>query len=532
MTLLEQKLKELKNKHQTKINKEGAEAFVDDVVRSIVLQGISLNLNTDTFYYSKEEKFKNFLEELERLRTSNKEWFDYLVGITLYLKENQRKLSPTIILSYLVSKSDELSWEQKDKIKKLMDVILDNPKRIYEFIIVTMLLKNWANLRVLPPYVRRKIKDILETYDYYTLLNNRLLRKPVKLRDMLKFFHPNPTANTNNPKFYEKLFKDIIENRASLTKYGIKNIVTEKSEKRGEVSTEALERAGINQLIRNLINTEYSEEQLEVIKKRLTDVLIDLEKGKYNVLKILNVYDLFSIVLSPKFTDKKYKEVVDLLERILYYWIKYSKYANITREGEDLVVVQDLSGSMDYGESLLRSAILLTLVLIKNPQVEIIVFDTKYNDETEYFKNFLRYREKPLIMTYELHRGLEKLGSEKYFGGTALRDAVNWTIKKFNPEKMIIISDEVSWADEELLELFPEEIKKVRQVIFYNPERNDNDVQVVENIIRIAGLSTQVFSTLYDLNRLKKIIREKVKKLEELSKQERERRIKRKMNHF
>ena len=524
MTLLEQKLKELR--YQTKINKEGSEAFVDDVIRTIILQGMSLNLNTDAFYYSKEEKFQNFIKELDKLKKEEGKWFDYLVGIALYLKENQRKLSPVVILSYLVSKSD--NRKQKRMVKELMDVVLDNPKRIYEFIGVLMLLKKSANLRVLPPYARRKIKDLLETYDYYTLLNNRLLRKSVKLRDMLKFFHPNPTMNTNNPEFYEKLFKDVIENRASLTKYNIRNIVTEKSEKR-EVSTEALQRAGINQLIRNLINTDYDEEQLEVVKERLTDVLIDLEKGNYNVLKVLNVYDLFSLVLSPKFVDKRYEDIINLLDRILYYWILYSKYANITREGEDLIVVQDLSGSMDYRETLLRSAILLTLVLIKNPKVRVVVFDTNYNDETEYFRKFLRYKETPLKMVYELYKGLEELGNERYFGGTSLRDAVRWTIGTFNPEKMIVISDEVSWADESLLQKFPEEIKKVRRVIFYNPERNDNDVQVVENVVRIGGLSTQVFSTLFELLELKQAIKEKTKELKGLARRERERRIRRKM---
>ncbi len=295
-----------------------------------------------------------------------------------------------------------------------------------------------------------------------------------------------------------------------------------------------MKRAGINQLIRNLINTEYNEEQLEIIKNRLVDVLINLEKGDYSILKKLNVYSLFSLVLSPKFEDKKYRSIIELLEKILYYWINYSKYVSITNEGEKLVVIQDLSGSMSWREDLLRSAILLTLLLIKNSSLEIVVFDVNYDIETEYFKDYLKYKGTPLKMTYEIFKGLEKLGRKKYFRGTALREAVKGVIDEFDEiDKMVIISDEVSWAEDvwnekNLLVYFPKEIRKVPKVIFYNPERNDNDVQVVENVIRIAGLSTQVFGILYDLKNLKKEILERYNSLKQLSKEERENRINKK----
>jgi len=186
MSLLEQIIMGIKKKEKVKINKEGAEAFIEDVVRSIVLQGLSLNLSISSYYYNKEEKLDNFLRELERLKLKEKEWFKYLVGIALYLKENQRKLSPVVILAYLIFLSNELNVEQRQVIKELMDVVLDNPKRIYELLLLIMMLNNKAELKVLPAYIRRKIKDILETYDYYVLLNNKLSRKPIKLRDMLK----------------------------------------------------------------------------------------------------------------------------------------------------------------------------------------------------------------------------------------------------------------------------------------------------------------------------------------------------------
>jgi hypothetical protein len=279
-----------------------------------------------------------------------------------------------------------------------------------------------------------------------------------------------------------------------------------------------------------LINTEFNKRQIKIIEERLTDILNELEKGNYSLLKVLNVYDLFSIILSSKFEDENYKKIIEVLEKILYHWITHSEYANITNKGEKLIVVQDLSGSMHGKDTLLKSAILLTLVLIRNPSTKIVVFDEKFNDETTYFNQCKEYRKKPLKMAYEIFRCLEKLGDEKYFEGTALRDAIKWTINNFNKiDKMIIISDEVSWEDEISLHEFSRELKKIPKVIFYNPERNSNDVQVVKNIVRIAGLSTQIFNTLYILNNLNNLVKEKYKMLDELSKNERSNRIQKKL---
>jgi len=319
-------------------NPEGAWVWKDEPLRALLLAGLTLNLRLRrTFYYTDDERFENFVEALEAVYREDAEFLEALIP---YLRlEHGRKLSPMLIMGYLLSRSRTWSYLPRFITPK----IVDTPKRMAEAMAAYKLFSKAKSFASVP--YRERFKAVLEAYDAYTLRKNRMRRRRIKLADLIKVFRPKPKDEEMS-----KLYKAIIENDSYASLKPTEHITallssTElTSEEKAKALEERLEQMPFNALVRNL--SQWQDACLDVkekIRKRFLSVLSALRKGEERAYAVINPFLLFDLVDARAWGSfGMLQDVVgELVDRFVEHWAK-----RINGKDRRVAVLVDVSGSM------------------------------------------------------------------------------------------------------------------------------------------------------------------------------------------
>jgi hypothetical protein len=118
-------------------------------------------------------------------------------------------------------------------------------------------------------------------------------------------------------------------------------------------------------------------------------------------------------------------------------------------EGADVSVLIDISGSMgpyyarggEQGIHIAAKYMSLLLPMLKDSNLKLYAFNTRVINKTDRVPLYKRMSVSPVAVKDMF------LQDFAINGGTSLADSVREVAKQDNPDLLIVISDEVSWAD-------------------------------------------------------------------------------------
>jgi len=472
-----------KAKRKTEVNPEGSEVLARKPEIQVYLEASNLNLKRNSFYKYAEDKLEDFLKLGKEIDE------DYILGLAKFLSDRGLKTSPVILTSILSDKN--FSFREYPEIIS----IFNTPNRIAE----AVALHNLKKVKLNNSFKKNILKVALQDMQEHTLKKNKLKKKQIKLRDLIKLFRPRPKDENMS-----RLYKALIENSKEASLKDKENVVTIKSstkldkKQKKELLEKNIDKVPLNQLIRNLkfYAQEYDFEKNLEVQKKIVKRLKSIDNYKF-----LNIFDVITASIHvPQF------------EKLLFEIVK--KFVGEIKKnfdyGDEITVLFDVSGSM-MGEGIRKGFLYLVLFSALFNKVNLNCFSdnllrkSKTLDKTiskirigsigEAFKNFRVY-------------------AHEYSGGTALIESMKDLIDENPKEKnYIVISDEVSWIEGSYL---VKEINtlsnllKNKNLILINPEVYKGTV-FKENIVAVSSLNPSILldmAILFDENGFIKFIKE------------------------
>ena len=256
----------------------------------------------NSYYLSVEDKLRH-IEEL--VNTLSKE---EVLALTWHSSKRMgMRLAPTIISS-LMSIDKTMTLEEKDKLKFIIEDTFTTPKFIADSV-VYLKERHDVPMGKIPPFLKKAFKKQLESYSDITLKKNKLNKgkysKKCTLADMIKMFRPNPVISKSSLPIFEKVIecsKDV-----SLTNETVSSILSN-SEMTHEEKRVAIEKnlsnMSINEIIRNISNIPYTDENFEIVSNKLYSTI-----KNPNGIRILNPYDL--VITEQSNVDNRWLDLFD-----------------------------------------------------------------------------------------------------------------------------------------------------------------------------------------------------------------------------
>ena len=494
-----------KNSAKSAINDAGGMVVQDEIYRAFMLFAATLNLKKEVFYKSNNEELKTFIDMTNTLIKKDPA---YVFGCVDFLTNiHGRKLAPAVVAAVAMSKENEQMNNQLGTF--ISKCFSDRPDKIANtFALYKKLKNNNSFTKGVHPFIMYSFKKVFESYNENTLTKFKMKGKEIKLKDLIKTLKPRP----RNEKM-SAVYKDIIED-GPLSKLN-KNkdfiaIISDNSKTESEKQEAVdLKTAPINAIIRNLqFISGMKNEDKKIVYERLNSIISDDKAWKY-----FNIFDLFfaSDVVS------KDEELNKILNKII---VKFCmKYSDFFYENENIGIMQDVSGSMGYekrDKSAKLIAILLIVAQLSKANVKKYFFEQRLIDWSTNYEGML-----PLDLYTYIRREMDK-----YSGGTSLYDCFATMVKNDEYDRVFVISDEMTWADNKVeynywgsstQKRMQEVIDKNKlKMIFYNPDYTDGKVVISSNkVTRISELSTSMFSTLDlytgSIEKFKKFIKQNYK---------------------
>lgn len=428
----------------------------------------------NSFYLTVEDKLQHLEDLLDTVP------FTEAIALSWYAsKVMGMRLAPTLALTRLACQTDKPCVERQ-QIKGAMQQVFTRPSflansfnYLEDRIGVTM--------KETPSWLKHHYTKILESYSDITLKKCKMENKELKLADLIKVLRPNPNkANIKN----KNLYKAIIEKTSEASLVETESITTTLSStellpsQKQKVLQENLSTMAINEIIRNLSNIQPTQEALNIVRRRLTEITQSRSAMRY-----LNPYDL---VFVDTEVDQKWLELAD---DILVEWVK--KIFNGATITEKYNILLDVSGSMrstNFSVALKFLAVLKPVLQSAN----LYLYNTKVfqiKDIDEAFHSTIRPNE--FVKTcYDLSNYCQ--------GGTYTIKSVKEVMKN-NSDNLIVITDEYTYDSDDETELLGEldEIRGNRKLIVYNSCWSGSGAFKFDGtILRASGYQAQLLSAI------------------------------------
>jgi hypothetical protein len=423
------------------INPEGGIVYPERNDKSLFLTASAFKLR-NSFYWKAEDT----LRILEELIDENKD-FAYKMAVAKFLAEMLGvRLSPVIITAREAMKlkpanldrwQDDVSVaEARTLLKEVVKSIYDRPDKIANALAYAQY--HWDEFRSLPPFYKKALRNALEKFDAYTLRKFKLKKRQVKMADIIKALRPRPRNDD-----MAELYAAIIENRpeAAIEKDTVitevlSDVTKTKKEKREWVAKN-ISKIPLNALIRNLRNVPQTRDNAKLLYRRLQKAL-RIEAG-LPVVKVANPFDILTAGLNSGY--ELFIGAADLaLEEFL-------SEVELVDTGTNISILVDVSGSMSSGWmgnryggiDVAGDYMALLMPTLRNANVNLYAFNTQIEDKSD---RVALYKRNSPVTIRELF-----LKDFVVDGGTALAQSVREVANKDNPDLLIVLSDEVSWAD-------------------------------------------------------------------------------------
>jgi hypothetical protein len=407
------------------------------------------------------------------------------------------KLSPVLLVTREVMNLNKI-YEypglafQRMIIKKVVDEVFDRPDKIANALAYSQLyLKTFKHL---PPFYKKALRDQLESFSPYTLRKFKLKGKSIKLADMIKALRPCPRT----PEL-AKLYKAIIENKGDAIEKG--SVITEvlsdaklTNADKQEWIKENLESLPLNATIRNLRNVNSTRENLDKLDAKIKSSL-RIEHG-LPVVKVANPFDILEAGL-----NSGSPEIMQVIDKNLG---EFAKNVDLGLKNKKITILLDVSGSM-FGDKMVVSSKYFSLLIpmLRGSYLRLYSFNTNARDEKDTLALMIRNAESPITLC-DLFNG--KFHAN---GGTALADTIKMAAKE-NPDLIIVLSDEISWADVGgSSRVFSVGVPVI--AINPAPESNSTIFEPKNKVIKLSALDAKIFyyiPALSNFGAFKKCIKE------------------------
>lgn len=467
------------------INPEGGIVFKEKDDKSLFLNASALRLR-NSFYWNAKETLKAF----EELVDVNRD-FKYKMAVAKFLSKMLGiRLSPVIIATREAMKLKPVNHEfwmndvsiddAREYVKDVTNEIMDRPDKITNALAYAQY--HWGEFRSLPPFYKKVLRNALERFDAYSLRKFKLKRRAVKMADAIKTLRPRPRDDE-----MAELYKAIIENspEAAIEDDAVITQVLSDTKKTKEEKKEWVEKnienLPFNALIRNLRNVPYTKKNAELLKRRLSRAL-RTEAG-LPVVKIANPFDILSAGL-----NSGYEEFMEVVDEALG---EFLTNIELVDNGTKVTFLVDISGSMssywnnEGGINIAAEYFALLYPTLKNAEITQYAFNTRISNRSGKVALYRRNIKSPVTIKSLFFKDF------KTGGGTSLAGAVRKVVKLEAPDLLIVLSDDVSWADQKSNRVF----NVGCNVIAINPYPQGNFTVFSQNIpvIKISSLDAKIF---------------------------------------
>lgn len=462
-------------------NPEGGEVFKTPVDVSLFLVGSAFRIR-NSFYYSAQET----LAALESLidETDDPE---YNLAVAKFLSEILGiRLAPVVITTREAMLTGEPRVRQM--VKNVVPAIFDRPDKIANALAYAEYVNGTA--KALPPYYKKALRNALERFNAYTLKKFKLARRKVSLADVIKILRPRPKNDAMSA-----LYKAILENSSeaaieegTVITEVLSDIKKSTKEKKAWIGSN-LERLPFNALIRNLTNVDATDENLAVLAERFTKGLRVV--NGLPAVKVANPFDLLTAARNSG--NHKIMEVADLALG------EFVSKVDLGLDGADVSVLIDISGSMSGNGRVVAAdymAMLIPMLLESN--LKMYAFDTRVFDRTKSVAQYKRLAHVPSALRDLVYRDFEP------YGGTSLADAVRRVSSQDDPDLLIVISDEVSWADNQYTRVNIFDVGVNIIAINPAPQGKFTVFDPRKPIVRLSSLDAKIFYYIPMLTNFKK----------------------------
>lgn len=297
-----------KNVNQEIFNSESVNEFISNKSILPVFNEKIMNLliafyNWSSFDLRGEQEKKqisdlinclDFIFSEDNLNLSFEKKVDLVVFLFYQIINKGRKAVPMLILGYLVYLyQKEKNQYLRQVLKKIVNIRnINTPTRMIEMIVSWQYIKkinlnSIPSIKKLPKFIKKNLKKILENYDFITLKKNKLSKRSIKLKDLIKILHPKP-------KDYKMsiLYSSIILN-TKFSKLNEKEYVPMLL--KNEFLIQSIKNIPIQALLKNLhkINFEKS-----AIVNNIKEKLRDVSKNMENLKRFVNILDFYIPIFS------------------------------------------------------------------------------------------------------------------------------------------------------------------------------------------------------------------------------------------
>lgn len=483
-------------------NPEGAPCVTLPPDQAVFLIGSNLKPKS-SFYLNAKERIDAFEEMLDKATKTDPE---YVVALASYLaKDLGIRFSPVVMLTNLARRKG-ISQDIRDMIKFSVNEVFDRPDKVANaFAYMDFHHKKPTSL---PPFYKKALKVSLENMGEMTLRKRRMRRREFSLADLIKMLHPHPKTEK-----MAALYKAVIENSPTVALKKGESVTATLSdaaatrEEKQETIQKSLADMGLNEVLRNLRSIDPTKENRKTIMEKVVRSL-RIENG-IPVVKVCNPFDVLEAALccgEPSFRT----ELSDALG-------KFIQDIDLGFTGKKVAVMIDISGSMRYVGLPLAAKYMALMgpALLKNDLV-VTAFDTACHDRTEsFFTNMRKYREDP-VSAYDYILRTFQAG-----GGTSLVECTRQVLEKHNQDILIILSDEITWADQRPVAYIGNLNEKIQTLdqhllranipaLLINPAMTGQSaVYVSPKVMRVSSLDAKIFyylNLISDFGRFKKEI--------------------------
>lgn len=205
-----------------------------------------------------------------------------------------RKAVPMLVLGYLIYLYQKEKNEYlKGILKRIINIRnINTPTRMVEMIISWQYLHkinlNYIpSIKKLPKFIKKNLKKILENYDFITLKKNKLSKRSIKLKDLIKILHPKP-------KDYKIsiLYSSIILN-TKFSKLNEKEYVPMLL--KNEFLIQSIKNIPIQALLKNLHKINFEN---NTVANNIKEKLRDVSKNMENLQRFINILDFYIPIFS------------------------------------------------------------------------------------------------------------------------------------------------------------------------------------------------------------------------------------------
>lgn len=437
----------------------------------------------NSMYVSDMDKLKKLETLIDKLPEKE------VVAMAWYLgKFMGNRLSPTLAITRVaLNRETQLRQEIKFALKE----VFTRP----DFIANSFGYANYCGttMKKVPTWFKSGLKYSLENMSDITLKKRKMTNKEIKLSDLIKVLRPNPMKAKIKDK---NLYKEIIEGKAQL-EVSVEENKTESitatltnttisKEKKKEIIENSLTNMAINEIIRNISNIEFNEENKSAVLSKLKSVM-----SREDSLRFINPFDL---IIESNTVDSRWLIEFD---ELLVDFVK----RNIG-ELDSVDILFDISGSMDWGDGDAQGGYkkALKFISLLRPAMtnsRIVWFSINYmTDEgsDNIFDKITRPNDFYAKMSIFLKSTKRRSG---WWGGTSINSTVREVITKDNPCKnVLIVTDEFDYSNTRRTQEIRESIKD-RNVILYNVDYSTTSAfSITSGILRITGFDGKVLQMI------------------------------------